>query len=160
MAASRRVVAGGQEFDGGQFEDIGSEAGQNGGEHARLFTRPCDNNALTEERELFEPTQLFAEAHDFADDHGGWRLHALFMNENGQCGQGADDDLLIGARGPADGHSRGFGIASGADGGFGDAVEVGEAMKRTSVSAWATRDQSMFSTSWPVTKVTTEVWSR
>jgi hypothetical protein len=70
------------------------------------------HDALAEQRQALVPVELVAQAHHFAHDDGGRRLHAAAAMRPGRVASVPDDGLLVGAGGPADGHGGGFGRAA------------------------------------------------
>ena len=72
----------GAESAGGRISMVGSSitsapsALRRDGERVGLLAGAGDDDALAEERQALVPVELLAQAHHFADDDGGRRLHA------------------------------------------------------------------------------------
>ena len=112
IAPSSAVVIGSRlDLDGGQFDYVGAEIVQKFCQCAGLFARACNDDPLPEERQLFIPAQLVAQPYDFADHDSCGRLHSALMDQAGKRIEGAGDDLLIRASGPANSHRRRVGGA-------------------------------------------------
>ena len=91
--------------DRGHFEAGGAERFEAFGELRGLGARTRHEYALAEERAPLgrvEPAQLFAIAHDIADEEDGGRLESGSRHIVSGVFDGRDECLLLGARAPAD----------------------------------------------------------
>ena len=84
MPIERSIIARRLDLDSGEFNHLRAQLAQLAGKGSGLFPGARDDDGLPEQRQLFKPAQLRAQADDIANDDRGRRLEAVLVNQRGR----------------------------------------------------------------------------
>lgn len=122
-------VVGKVTFNGGDFQDFGTERGELVNELGGLGARTGDDDALAEEGQALEPIELVAQRDDVADDGDSGGGDFGLRGELGDGGERAGDGFLAAGGGAMDdgnGGGRGHAVADEGGGPVGEVVRAHE----------------------------------